>query len=78
MRTEIVIKRVSDEEFFAAHNAYIEMLNNENPADFDEDESLAKQKAYWGISEYREPKVETEVVETKSTIMSKVKSVFGF
>lgn len=77
MRTEIIVKRVSDEEFYAAHNSYIEMLNNDNPADFDEDESLAKQKAYWGISEYREPKA-TEVVETKSTIMSKVKSVFGF
>jgi len=73
MNNEILNTKVSDIEFFAAHDAYLAAMNSDVPGDFDEnDEALTK--AYWGLGD---KPAAIETIAIKATVMDKVKAFFA-
>lgn len=73
MKTKI-IKKVSDLEFYAAHDAYLESINTDNSSDIDEADALARARAYWGLGDM--PTYDFETVKPKTKLINKIKSLF--
>lgn len=73
MNNEILNTKVSDIEFFAAHDAYLAAMNSDVPGDFDENDEVLT-KAYWGLGD---KPVVAEAIVVKATVMDRVKAFFA-